>query len=193
MAKSLKIAVADDEIDMCDFYRRMLTLLGHEVTVAVQNGRELVDICRTQLPELVVTDVMLPEMDGIDAAAAIWQFQPLPVIVISANRDAENLRRIDDAPIMAVLIKPISRKDLGPGIDLALLRFDQFRRLHDEETDVAQALRDRRVVERAKRLLFSREGMDETNAFQRLRAAADTHGFKVVDAAHRVLASVDFA
>ncbi len=191
MAKSLRIAVADDEPDMRDFYRRMLTVLGHRVTVVVQNGRELIDSCRTQTPELIITDVMMPDMDGIDAVVEIWKQEPVPVVVASAHRDSATLRRITEAPIMAILNKPVSRNDLDPVINLALLRFEQFRRLRDDATDVAQALQDRKVVERAKRLLLKDEGVDEDNAFHRLQAAASTKDCKVVDAARMVIEAAE--
>jgi response regulator NasT len=189
MAKSLRIVVADDEVDMRDFYQRMLTILGHEVIAVVQNGRELVEFCRVQPPELIVTDVMMPEIDGIDAVIEIWKQQPLAVVVVSAHRDTETLCRLEEAPVMAVLIKPVSRKDLAPVIDLAVLRFHQFRRLCDDSTDVTEALRDRKVVERAKRLLLRDGDIDEADAFDRLQAAAGVNRCKVVDAARMVLES----
>jgi response regulator NasT len=189
--KSLRIAVADDETDMRDFYRRMLTVLGHEVTAAVRNGRELVESCCTQMPELVVTDLMMPEMDGIEAIVELWRQQPLPAIMVSAHRDSETLRRLEDAPVMTVLIKPVSRKQLDPAIDLALLRFEHFKRLRDDAIDVSEALRHRKVVERAKRLLLKETGVDEAGAFDRLQRAAGSNQCKVVEAAQHLIAAAD--
>lgn len=191
MSKSLKIAVADDELDMRDFYRQMLTMLGHTVTAVVQTGRELVEFCRTQPPELILTDVMMPEMDGIDAVVEIWRREPLPAVAVSAHQDTETLRRLEESPIMAVLTKPVSRKDLGPVVNLAVLRFDQFRRLCEEATDVAQALRDRKVVERAKRLLFKDAGIDEADAFGQMLKTASMNNCKVADAARTLVAAAD--
>jgi response regulator NasT len=111
----------------------------------------------------------------------------VPVIVVSAQRDAELQSRIEDAPVMAVLIKPVSRKDLNPAIELAVLRFDQFRRLCDDVADVSQALRDRKVVERAKRLLQRDVGDDEAAAFGRLQQTAGANNCKVADAARMLL------
>lgn len=189
---SLKIAVADDEPDMRDFYRRMLTVLGHQVVIAAENGRALVASCQALRPELVLSDIVMPEMDGIEAALEIWQAAPLPVIIASARFDAEVTRRLETAPVMAYLVKPIGRRQLGPAIELALLRFDHFQRLHDEAADLSQALLDRQIVERAKRLLSEEAGVNEAGAFDRLQKTATASNYKIVDAARFVLSSGDF-
>ena len=78
MTKPLRIAVADDEQDMRDFFERMLPLCGHQVVAVAETGRELVEHCRSLRPDLVITDIKMPDMDGIDAATAICQERPCP-------------------------------------------------------------------------------------------------------------------
>ena len=73
MNESLRIAVADDEADMRDWFERILPTLGHQVVSVAENGRELVEHCRTLNPDLAITDVKMPEMDGIDAAQAAYE------------------------------------------------------------------------------------------------------------------------
>jgi two-component system, response regulator PdtaR len=69
MSQALRIAIADDEPDMRDYFQQVLPRLGHTVVAVAQNGRELVELCRTKNPDLVITDIKMPEMDGIDAAS----------------------------------------------------------------------------------------------------------------------------
>ena len=73
MSRALKIAVADDELDMRDYFQQILPLLGHQVVGVAQTGRELVELCAATHPDLVITDIKMPDMDGIDAATQIYR------------------------------------------------------------------------------------------------------------------------
>ena len=161
MSRSLRIAVADDEPDMREYFQKILPRLGHEVVAVAENGRELVEQCRAAQPDLVITDIKMPDMDGIDAAAQIYRERPVPVILVSAYHDAEFIRRAEADHIMAYLVKPIKQADLEPAIALAMRRFEQFQALRREAADLRQALEDRKVIERAKGLLMKKAGLDE--------------------------------
>ena len=124
---ALRISVADDEPDMREYYQRMLTHLGHRVVSCSPNGRELVDECLRQLPDLVITDIKMPELDGLHAAEEISQQYPVPVILVSAYHSPEMVERANAASVQAYLTKPIKLTDLAPAIDLARQRFERQR------------------------------------------------------------------
>src|ERR1043165_2790090 len=153
MNESLRIAVADDEPDMREYFQEVLPRLGHSVVAVARNGQELVELCRTSKPDLVITDIKMPEMDGIDAAIQIYQERPTPVILVSAHQDAELIQRAETDHIMGYLVKPIKQGDLRPTIAIAAHRFEQFQELRKEAADLRQALADRKVIERAKGVL----------------------------------------
>src|SRR6476620_6381965 len=88
MCKPLRISIADDELDMRDYLARMLPRLGHEVVSAAENGRQLVTDFLRFSPDLVITDVRMPELDGFSAIQEIRRGRPVPVIVISADQNA---------------------------------------------------------------------------------------------------------
>ena len=71
MNASVRIAVADDEPRMRQFYEEVLPVLGHQVVCSAETGKELVDGCQMSRPELVITDIKMPDMDGIEAAFQI--------------------------------------------------------------------------------------------------------------------------
>lgn len=121
----LRISVADDEADMRDYYQRMLTHLGHCVVSCSANGRDLVDECLRQLPDLVISDIKMPELDGLHAAEEIGQQYPVPVILVSAHHSPDMVARANAACVQAFLTKPIRLSDLAPIIDLARQRFDR--------------------------------------------------------------------
>src|SRR5579871_4010466 len=156
MNQPLKIAVADDEEDMREYFQKILPILGHEVISVAGTGSELVKNCRKNAPDLVITDVKMPDMDGIDAAAEIYRYIAVPVILVSAYHDPELIARAESDHIMAYLVKPIKQADLEPAIALAMRRFSQFQDLRKEAADLRQALADRKIIERAKGVLMKR-------------------------------------
>ncbi|HEY7159295.1 MAG TPA: response regulator [Gemmataceae bacterium] len=126
MTSALRIVVADDEPDMRDYYRKILPRLGHTVVAAAETGNDLIVQCRTHLPDLVIADIKMPDLDGIDAARKIYDERPVPVILVSAYSTAIRIEHAEADPIMAYLVKPIKQSGLGPAIALALCRFEQL-------------------------------------------------------------------
>src|SRR5262249_44876838 len=140
MTESLRIAVADDEPDMRDYFSRILPRLGHQVVAVAQTGRELVEQCREVRPDLIITDIKMPEMDGIEAALLLSREQAVPVILVSAYHDQELVARAETDHIMGYLVKPIKQADLAPVIGLAVRRFNELQQLRQETIDLRQAL-----------------------------------------------------
>lgn len=187
MSESLRIAVADDEPDMRDFYQRVLPLLGHQVVSVATTGCELVEQCREHSPDLIITDVKMPGLDGIDAAAEIYKKNAIPVILVSAYHDPELIERAVIDRILAFLVKPIKQVDLEPAISIAMRRFRQFQALCQEAGDLRQALADRKIIERAKGVLMKRAALDEQDAFRRLQKLASDKNRKLIDIATMIV------
>jgi AmiR/NasT family two-component response regulator len=136
MSQCLRISVADDEQDMRDFFERMLPLLGHQVVSVAETGRELVEHCRELKPDLVITDIKMPDMDGIEASTLICVECPTPVILVSAYHDSELIERAEADHVLAYLVKPIGRADLQPAIAVATRRFAELQALRKESADL---------------------------------------------------------
>jgi response regulator NasT len=188
MTASLRIVVADDEPDVRDYYRKILPRLGHTVVAAAETGTELVAQCRAYKPDLVITDIKMPDMDGIDAATKLYEEMAVPVILVSAYSDAKLIERAEGDHIMAYLVKPIKQTDLEPAIGLAMRRFEQFEALRREAADMRQALEDRKIIERAKGILMKETGLSESDAFRRLQRTSMEMRITMVELARRVLA-----
>jgi response regulator NasT len=187
MNRSLRIAIADDEPRMREYFQKILPRLGHQVVSAAATGRELVDQCRLSPPDLIITDVNMPDMDGIDAALEIYRDGPLPVILVSAYHDNELIERAEADHILAYLVKPIKQADLEPAIGIAMRRFEQFAALRQEASDLRQALTDRKVIERAKGILMKKAGLGEQDAFRRLQKLASERNLKLIVIAQMIL------
>jgi CheY-like chemotaxis protein len=111
----LRISIADDEPDMRDYLARILPRLGYEVVSAAENGQQLVADFQRLSPDLVITDVRMPKLDGLSAIQEIRRDGPVPVIVISAQQDLESLQQSQTGP-MLILTKPVSSKSLQEAI-----------------------------------------------------------------------------
>jgi two-component system, response regulator PdtaR len=191
MNRSLSIVIADDEPRMREFFRKALERLGHRVVAEAGTGKELIELCRNLRPELVITDIQMPDMDGIEAASEIAREQAIPVILVSAFHDDEYIERARQNHILAYLIKPITDTDLQPAIAIAMDRFQEFQMLRRETNDLKQALEDRKLIERAKGILMKRTGLDEPEAFRRLQKTATSKSMKLVEIARTIVTAED--
>ena len=188
MSHPLRIVVADDEPDMREYFQKLLPRLGHQVVGAAQDGRALLELCRKERPDLVITDIKMPDMDGIDAAVQLYRERPLPVILVSAYHDPDLIARAEADHILGYLVKPVKQADLAPAIALAVRRFEQFQALTAEAADLRQALEDRKVIEKAKGVLMKGIGLDEQDAFRRLQKLASGQNRKLVEVARMIVA-----
>jgi two-component system, response regulator PdtaR len=187
MTEMLRIAVADDEPRMREYYQETLSVLGHRVECAARTGRELVEHCRASLPDLIITDIRMPDMDGIDAIAEITSDRRIPVILVSAYHDAELFARIKDRFVMTYLVKPIKQADLETAIIIALQRFEQFQSIAREMDELRQNLENRKLIERAKGILMKKAALDEEAAFLRLQKLARDQNQKLVEVARTLI------
>ncbi len=189
--QSLRIAVADDEAEMREFFRFALGKLQHQLVAEAGNGRELVERCRAARPDLIITDVKMPELDGIAAAATVYSEGPVPVIVVSGYDDAETLRQAAAPHVFGYLVKPIKARDLGPAINLAMSRFALSRAAEQEAAGLRQALEERKLIERAKGVVMRRLRLEEPDAFRRLRRLSSDNNRKLIEIARQVLQAED--
>lgn len=185
--RSLKIIVAEDEADMRDYLSETLTDLGHQVLSAVADGNQLVEACRSQQPDLVISDIKMSPKTGLEAAAELAETMPIPFILISAFHDQELLDRTAGLPVFGYLVKPIQRPHLITALTVAWQQFEQFDAVRQEAASLRQALNDRKLIERAKGILMKTAGIDEQQAFQRMQKLARNENRKMIDIAQSII------
>jgi len=186
-ATPLRIAVADDDRDVRDFLERFLPLLGHQVHSVAKTGRELVDHCRTSPPDMIIADVKMPDMDGLEAVEAINQTAPIPAVLVTGHAVPAWLEKAKQVGVMAYLMKPVTEHDLAPAIALARRHFEEVQALRKESAELRQALEDRKVIERAKGAVGRRAGVPADEAYRRMRMVASNANRKLVDVARQIL------
>jgi AmiR/NasT family two-component response regulator len=187
--RRLRVVVADDDRDTREYLAEALGRMGHEVVGVAADGRTLVDLARSTSPDLVITDIKMPSLDGLEAGAAINQDRRVPVILLSAHHDDEMVERAQATPFMSYLIKPVTEADLRVAIPLAMTRYRQLRSLTEEADALRQAMQDRKLIERAKGILMKRLRIDEEDAFRRMRMMASNQNRKMTEISREVAAA----
>ncbi len=165
----LRIVIADDETIIRIDLKNMLEALGYDVVAEAGDGLEALEAVRTHKPDLVILDVKMPNMDGIDAARIITEEKLGPVMLLTAYYDEELIDRAKDAGVFAYLVKPFKEPDLSPNIEIALARYKEFLALEEEVDDLNERLNTRKLIERAKGILMDQYGLKEQEAFRRIQ------------------------
>ena len=165
----LNIVVAEDDNDTRQMYCRLLGALGHKVVGQAANGGDLVALCSKLKPDLVIADIKMPEMDGIEAADLICKNEPVAFVLVSGHYDKKLIERAQLNHVLAYLVKPLEPGELEAAIGVAMSRFAELQALRAETATLRQALQDRKVIERAKGILMQRAGISEPDAFRRLQ------------------------
>jgi response regulator NasT len=184
----LRIVVADDDPESRDGLATVLSNLGYQV-LAAANGAQLVELVRVGKPDLIITDIVMPGMDGIEAAIAVNRESPVPVILLSGHHDDTLVTRAAAANVMSYLVKPINEADLKTAIPLAMARFRQMQTLADDAERGRQALEERKLIEKAKGILMKRLRLEEQDAFRRVRVVSSSQNHKLVETCRQVVAA----
>ncbi len=165
----MRILVADDESIILMDLREMLTSLGYLVVGEASDGRSAVNMARELGPDLVIMDIKMPDMDGIEAAKILTAEKIAPVLLLTAYSQQDLVERAKEAGVVGYLVKPFRESNLAPAIEITLARFEEFRALQKEVEDLKEALETRKLVERAKGILIDTQGMTEQEAFRRIQ------------------------
>ncbi len=184
----LRVAVADDDPAILEFVRDLLEGMGHAVTASCSTGQELIDACAESPPDLIVTDVKMPGVDGIEAATTINRRRATPIILVTSFGETELIGRALRTSVLAYLIKPIKQIDLEVAVAVAIRRFREHRAVCDMAAALRQSLEERKTVERAKGVLMRRGRLGEEEAYKRLQKISKENSRKLPETARMVIA-----
>jgi len=168
----LRVVVAEDEALIRLDLVEMLADAGYEVVGEAGDGEAAVRLAEELRPDLVMLDVKMPVLDGISAAERIASARIAPVVMLTAFAQRELVERARDAGAMAYLVKPFTKGDLVPAIELAVSRYAEITTLEAEVADLEERFETRKRVERAKSLLQQAYKLTEADAFRWLQKSA---------------------
>jgi AmiR/NasT family two-component response regulator len=170
--ETIRVIIAEDEALIRLDLKEMLEEEGYSVVAEVGDGQQAVDRAAELRPDLVILDIQMPVLDGLSAAEQIASARIAPVIVLTAFSQRELVERARDAGAMAYLVKPFSKNDLVPAIEVARARFSEMTALDSEVRTLEERLETRKIVEKAKGLLMAEQGISEAEAFRWIQRTA---------------------
>ena len=165
----IRVIIADDESVIRADLREMLTNLGYLVVGEVGDGQSAVNVARELKPDVVIMDIKMPDLDGIEAAKILTQEKVAPVLLLTAYSQRDLIDRAKEAGVVGYLVKPFREQEIVPAIEIALERFKEFRELEKEVGNLRETLETRKIVDRAKGLLMDQQGLTEAEAFRKIQ------------------------
>ncbi len=169
MMERLRILIAEDDHFVSSSLSPMLQNMGHAVTDCVTSGLAAIDTAHKTSPDLILMDIGLEDMDGLQASRRILERQSLPIVILTAHADPNLMEQAEAIGISGYMIKPFTQNELGPALMLARSRFKQLHSLQQEIDSLQQSLKERKLIEQAKGLLMQRESISESEAFRRIQ------------------------
>ncbi|HET8664110.1 MAG TPA: response regulator [Nocardioides sp.] len=167
-----RVVIAEDEALIRMDLAEMLAEEGYDVVGQAADGARAVELAEQERPDLVILDVKMPVLDGIAAAGQIARARIAPVVILTAFSQRELVERARDAGAMAYLVKPFTRADLVPAIEIAVSRFAELGALEQEVADLGEQLAARKAIDRAKGVLQRELGLSEPDAFRWIQKTA---------------------
>jgi AmiR/NasT family two-component response regulator len=190
-SEQTRVLIAEDEALIRLDLKEMLEEEGYAVVAEVGDGQQAVDLAAELRPDLVILDIQMPVLDGLSAAEQIAGARIAPVIVLTAFSQRELVERARDAGAMAYLVKPFSKNDLVPAIEVARARFTEMRALDEEVRTLEDRLETRKIVEQAKGRLMADQGLSEAEAFRWIQRTAMNQRTSMKALAQNLLAAHD--
>ncbi len=182
---SCRVVIADDEMLVAMQLRHLMTSLGYEVVGLAKNGKEAVDLCHAERPDLALMDVKMPEMDGLTATRMIIETCPTCVVIVTGDSELDG--EAAESGAMGFVVKPPGQ-DISSTIETARHRFDCFQEIREHSADIEEALKTWGLAWSAAKALVHEQGMSEAQACSELKRSARERGVPIRMAAEQVLA-----
>lgn len=169
MAQQRRLVIADDESIIRMNLKETLVGLGYLVVGEAGDGVSVINLSRELRPDLVLMDIKMPKLDGIQAARILTEERIAPVLLLTAYSDRELVERAKEAGVVNYIVKPFREAELLPAIEIALARYQEFLEMDRQIADLKETLETRKIVERAKGILMDTQGLKEAEAFRKIQ------------------------
>lgn len=186
-AKKLKVFIAEDEAVILTSFKLMVKEMGYSIAGSAANGKDALEKIQRTQPDLILMDINLPERDGLSVLEEVNQNRVIPSIIVSGEFSEVLVDRANEAGVFGYLLKPIDEKQLEVTIKVALRRFEEFREMSDKHENLSLALKERKLVERAKGILMDRFGVKESEAMKQLQKKSRDKNKKLAVIAREII------
>ena len=169
--------------------RALLERLGHLVVGQASKPAEALEVYRESQPDVVLLEIRLDGVDGIELAKQLLKERPCPMIIVSALTDKNLIDRASAAGVFGYLIKPVTADALQAQIEISISRFHEHQLLLQEKAQLTRALEDRKLIERAKGIFMRRLNLSEPEAHRRLQQESQKRRIGLAELAKRIIES----
>ncbi|MDD4085267.1 MAG: response regulator [Acholeplasmataceae bacterium] len=185
----MRVIVADDEALIRLDIKEMLAEAGHIVMAEAADGEEAVRLASELRPDLVIMDIKMPRLDGIEAARRIHNENIAPVILLTAFSQGELIDKAKGAGVLAYLVKPVREEQLAAAIEIARSRFAEIKTLGQELEFLKESLGTRKLLDRAKGILMSAHGFSEGEAYRKMQQYSMNRRMTLKELAEAIIAA----
>lgn len=184
----LKVMIVDEVIERAEVLQQALVQAGYEVVAYAPSTFDLHRQVGAVRPDIVIIDTDSPDRDTLENLIVLSRDDPRPIVMFTHDGDSEKIRAATQAGVSAYVVDGMAAERIGPIIDAAVARFDQYYALKREFDEIEEKLADRKVIERAKGILMKSRGLAEDEAYRALRKRAMENNAKLVDVARQLVA-----
>ena len=181
MVDKVRVVIAEDEAIIRLDLKEILTEEGYLVVGDTARGDHALELVAEHEPDVVILDIKMPGLDGIETARRIAANHDAAVVILTAFSQRELVDHAIEAGALAYLVKPFQRSELIPAVEIARTRHREMRSLTDQYRTLADRLEARKTIDRAKGLLIDDSGLSEAEAFRFIQQAAMSNRRSMVD------------
>lgn len=166
--KSRILLVEDESILRMDV-KEILEEAGYDVVGEAGDGEKAIELTYMLKPDLIIMDIKMSKMNGLKASKIISKSYRTPILFLTAYSQKDFVENAKQPNVMGYLVKPISENNLLPAVEIVLSQANYRNNRYEEIEALHQKLEGRKIIERAKGLLMKKNGLQEDEAYEKIR------------------------
>lgn len=183
----MRVLIVDDESLIRMDLRDIIESCGHEVVAEGTNGVEALALCKKHKPDIILMDVKMPELDGIEVARQIGFHHEAPVVLLTSYSQQDLIDKARDSGVYGYLIKPVREEQLVPTLEMALGRFKSDAQLREKMAELEQSLEDRKIIQKGTGILMELYSISEVEAYNRIRTLSMNKQISIIETCNLII------
>ena len=183
----MRVLIVDDESLIRMDLRDIIESCGHEVVAEGTNGVEALALCKKHKPDIILMDVKMPELDGIEAARQIGFHHEAPVVLLTSYSQQDLIDKARDSGVYGYLIKPVREEQLVPSLEMALGRYKTDAQLREKMAELEQSLEDRKIIQKGTGILMELYSISEAEAYNRIRTLSMNKQISIIETCNLII------
>ena len=183
----MRVLIVDDESLIRMDLRDIIESCGHEVVAEGTNGVEALALCKKHKPDIILMDVKMPELDGIEAARQIGFHHEAPVVLLTSYSQQDLIDKARDSGVYGYLIKPVREEQLVPTLEMALGRYKSDAQLREKMAELEQSLEDRKIIQKGTGILMELYSISEVEAYNRIRTLCMNKQISIIETCNLII------